>query len=78
MTDGCKHEVHCRANSVWVACNAKDSATMLQVFFPLAPGIESIWEPFQEEVEARVQEVQQQFGDVMDGTILPAVMCVAH
>lgn len=37
------------------------------MFFPLAPGIESIWEPFQEEVEARVQEVQQQFDDVLDG-----------
>lgn len=43
----------------------------LQVFFPLAPGIESIWEPFQEEVEARVQDVQQQFDDVMDGMLLP-------
>ena len=38
-----------------------------QVFFPLAPGIESIWEPFQEEVEQRVQEVQQQIDDAMDG-----------
>ena len=42
------------------------------MFFPLAPGIESIWEPFQEEVEARVQEVQQQLDDVMDGMLLPA------
>ena len=43
------------------------SCGLLKVFFPLAPGIDSIWEPFQEEVQARVQEVQQQFDDVMDG-----------
>ncbi len=43
---------------------------VLQVFFPLAPGIESIWEPFQEEVEERVQEVQRQIDEVMDGTLL--------
>ena len=39
----------------------------MQVFFPLAPGIESIWEPFQEEVEERVQEVQRQLDVAMDG-----------
>ena len=44
----------------------------LQVFFPLAPGIESIWEPFQEEVEERVQEVQRQIVEAMDGTLVKA------
>lgn len=39
----------------------------MQVFFPLAPGIESIWEPFQEEVVERVQEVQRQLDVAMDG-----------
>ena len=41
----------------------------VQVFFPLAPGIESIWEPFQEEVEERIQEVQRQLDVAMDGMI---------
>ncbi|KAL0028666.1 hypothetical protein WJX79_009247 [Trebouxia sp. C0005] len=41
---------------------------LVQVFFPLAPGIESIWEPFQEEVEERVQEVQRQIDEAMDDT----------
>ncbi|KAL0034634.1 hypothetical protein WJX77_000317 [Trebouxia sp. C0004] len=41
---------------------------LAQVFFPLAPGIESIWEPFQEEVEERIQEVQCQFDGAMDDT----------
>ncbi|DBB18049.1 TPA: hypothetical protein ACH3X3_003041 [Trebouxia sp. C0006] len=41
---------------------------LAQVFFPLAPGIESIWEPFQEEVEERVQEVQRQIDEAMDDT----------
>ena len=45
---------------------------VLQVFFPLAPGIESIWEPFQEEVEERVQEVQRQIVEAMDGTLVKA------
>jgi len=49
---------------------------VLQVFFPLAPGIESIWEPFQEEVEERVQEVQRQIDDAMDGTLAHASSCL--
>lgn len=49
--------------------------TALQVFFPLAPGIESIWEPFQEEVEERVQEVQRQIDEAMDGTLAHAFAC---
>ena len=40
----------------------------LQIFFPLAPGIESIWEPFQEEVRERYDEVQRQIDEVVDGT----------
>lgn len=43
---------------------------MLQIFFPLAPGIESIWEPLQEEVQQRYEEVQTQIDDVVDGTQL--------
>ena len=39
----------------------------LQIFFPLAPGIESIWEPFQEEVEERYDEVQHQIDEAMSG-----------
>ena len=39
----------------------------LQIFFPLAPGIESIWDPFQEEVQERYDEVQRQIDDVVDG-----------
>lgn len=42
----------------------------LQIFFPLAPGIESIWEPLQEEVQERYDEVQRQIDDVVDGTQL--------
>ncbi len=49
--------------------------TVLQLFFPLAPGIESIWEPFQEEVEERVQEVQRQIDEAMDGTLLHVIPC---
>jgi hypothetical protein len=48
---------------------------VLQVFFPLAPGIESIWEPFQEEVEERVQEVQRQIDEAMDGKLAHALAC---
>ena len=48
---------------------------VLQVFFPLAPGIESIWEPFQEEVKERVQEVQRQIDEAMDGTLLQIISC---
>jgi len=53
----------------------------LQIFFPLAPGIESIWEPFQEEVEARVQEVQRQIDEAMDGAShvhLRLFVCLQH
>lgn len=39
----------------------------MQIFFPLAPGIESIWEPFQEEVQEKYDEVQRQISDVVDG-----------
>lgn len=48
---------------------------VLQVFFPLAPGIESIWEPFQEEVEERVQEVQRQIDEAMDGKLAHTFSC---
>ena len=40
---------------------------LLQIFFPLAPGIESIWEPFQEELQERYDEVQRHVDDVVDG-----------
>lgn len=40
---------------------------LLQIFFPLAPGIESIWEPFQEQVEERYDEVQHQIDEAMGG-----------
>lgn len=39
----------------------------VQIFFPLAPGIESIWEPFQEEVQEKYDEVQRQISGVVDG-----------
>ena len=40
---------------------------ILQIFFPLAPGIESIWEPLQEEVQQRYEEMQTQIDDMVDG-----------
>lgn len=46
---------------------AKLCLPSLQIFFPLAPGIESIWEPFQEEVQEKYDEVQRQINDVVDG-----------
>lgn len=49
--------------------NPVSRAWLAQVFFPLAPGIESIWEPFQEEVQERVQEVQRQLDEVVDETL---------
>ncbi|KAL3140806.1 hypothetical protein ABBQ32_005349 [Trebouxia sp. C0010 RCD-2024] len=48
--------------------NPVSRSWLAQIFFPLAPGIESIWEPLQEEVQQRYEEVQTQIDDVVDDT----------
>ena len=58
------------AISAWF-CNC------VQVFFPLAPGIESIWEPLQEEVEERLQEAQRQFDEVVEGEGIALAMSLS-
>ena len=61
-------------DQVGLAAAHQTRAVLLQVFFPLAPGIESIWEPFQEEVDGRVDEVQRRFDEAMGGKEYSAIV----
>lgn len=39
---------------------------LLQIFFPLLPGVESIWEPAKEELEEAVEKLQQGMDEGME------------
>ena len=44
-----------------------ECTALLQVLLPLAPGVESIWEPLKEEFEESRDKVEQRYRDVMEG-----------
>lgn len=50
-------------------------AYFLQILRPLAPGVESIWEPLQEEIEEQVEEAERLVDESLHGrltvTLLP-------
>ena len=50
---------------------------MLQVLLPLAPGVESIWEPLKEEFEENRDKVEQRYREVVEGELWHAVSGLA-
>ena len=50
-----------------------ECTALLQVLLPLAPGVESIWEPLKEEFEENRDKVEQRYRDVMEGGLWHAV-----